>query len=223
MKYFRNIITVTLLVTVLLALFGLAFGGATSTAGAQSKTEAVKYVPVQAGTYNLDPAHTVIGFGVKHLEIAIVEGRFKDFSGTINYNDQDPTRSTVEFTAKIDSIDTGVAPRDEHLRTADFFDAAKFPTMTFRSTKVEKKGKDFVLHGDLTIKGVTKPVSLPFTMTRAVKDPWGGTRFGIAASTMIDRRDFGITWGNQLPLGGLDVANEVSIKLHAEAVKAEAK
>ena len=223
MKYFRNIITVTLLVTVLLALFGLAFGGATSTAGAQSKTEAVKYVPVQAGTYNLDPAHTVIGFGVKHLEIAIVEGRFKDFSGTINYNDQDPTRSTVEFTAKIDSIDTGVAPRDEHLRTADFFDAAKFPTMTFRSTKVEKKGKDFVLHGDLTIKGVTKPVSLPFTMTGAVKDPWGGTRFGIAASTKIDRRDFGITWGNQLPLGGLDVANEVSIKLHAEAVKAEAK
>ena len=223
MKYFRNIITVTLLVTVLLALFGLAFGGAAPTAGAQSKTEAVKYVPVQAGTYNLDPAHSVIGFGVKHLEIAIVEGRFKDFSGTINYNDQDPTRSTVEFTAKIDSIDTGVAPRDEHLRTADFFDAAKFPTMTFRSTKVEKKGKDFVLHGDLTIKGVTKPVSLPFTMTGAVKDPWGGTRFGIAASTKIDRRDFGITWGNQLPLGGLDVANEVSIKLHAEAVKAEAK
>ena len=223
MKYFRNIITVTLLVTVLLALFGLAFGGATSTAGAQSKTEAVKYVPVQAGTYNLDPAHSVIGFGVKHLEIAIVEGRFKDFSGTINYNDQDPTRSTVEFTAKIDSIDTGVAPRDEHLRTADFFDAAKFPTMTFRSTKVEKKGKDFVLHGDLTIKGVTKPVSLPFTMTGAVKDPWGGTRFGIAASTKIDRRDFGITWGNKLPLGGLDVANEVTIKLHVEAVKAEAK
>ena len=150
-------------------------------------------------------------------------GRFKDFKGTVQYNDQDPTRSTVEFSAKIDSIDTGVAQRDAHLKTADFFDAEKFPTMTFKSTHVEKKGKGYLLHGDLTIKGVTKSISLPFTMTGAVKDTWGGTRFGISAATTIDRRDFGITWGNGLPLGGLDVANEVSIELQAEAVRAEVK
>ena len=223
MRLFRNTITVTLAVTLLLALIGMAFGGTTQAVGAQVKSDAVKYAPVEAGAYNLDPAHTVIGFGVKHLEIALVEGRFKDFSGTIQYNAADPTKSTVEFSAKIDSIDTGVAQRDAHLRTADFFDAERFPTMMFKSKHVEKKGKGYVLHGDLTIKGVTKPVSLPFTMTGAVKDPWGGTRFGIEASTKIDRRDFGITWGNALPLGGIDVANEVTINLHAEAVKAEAK
>ncbi len=224
MKLFRNTITVTLAVTLLLALIGMAFGGTPQTAvGAQVTADVVKYAPVAAGAYNLDPAHTVIGFGVKHLEIALVEGRFKDFHGTIQYNDQDPTKSTVEFSAKIDSIDTGAAPRDAHLKTADFFDAEKFPTMTFKSTRVEKKGKGQVLHGDLTIKGVTKPIALPFTMTGAVKDPWGGTRFGIAASTKIDRRDFGITWGNALPLGGIDIANEVTIELHAEAVRVEAK
>ena len=224
MKLFRNTITVTLAVTLLLALIGMAFGGTPqSAAGARAEADVVKYAPVATGAYNLDPTHTVIGFGVKHLEIALVEGRFKDFNGSIHYNASDPTKSTVEFSAKIESIDTGVAQRDAHLNTADFFDAAKFPMMTFKSRHVEKKDKGYVLHGDLTIKGVTRPVSLPFTMTGAVKDPWGGSRFGIEASTKIDRRDFGITWGNALPLGGIDVGNEVTINLHAEAVKAEAK
>jgi polyisoprenoid-binding protein YceI len=222
MRVFRNSITVTVAVVILLALFGMVFGG-TKAAAVGAKTDVVKYAPVTAGAYNLDPAHTIIGFGVKHLEIAIVKGRFKDFNGTIQYNTADPKKSTVEFSAKIDSIDTGVEPRDAHLQTADFFDAEKFPTMTFKSKHVEKKDKGYVLHGDLTIKGVTKPVSLPFTMTGAVKDPWGGTRFGISASTKIDRRDFGITWGNALPLGGVDVANEVTIELQAEAVRAAAK
>ena len=218
-NFLQNIISATIITTLLLVLVGLALGSATQAPDADK----VNYAPVAAGTYNFDANHTIIGFGVKHLEIAIVEGRFKDLSGTVTYDDKDVTKSSVEFTAKIDSIDTGVAARDAHLRTPDFFDVAKYPTMTFKSTRVEKKGKDLVLHGDLTIKGVTKQVSFPFTMTGAVKDPWGGTRFGIAASTTINRRDFGITWGNTLPLGGIDVANQVAVDLHIEAVRAEAK
>jgi polyisoprenoid-binding protein YceI len=224
MKVLRNSIGAAVITMIVLALFTFVFGGNFKTSAAERTTmDTVSYMPIPAGAYNLDPAHTVIGFGVKHLEIAVVEGRFKDFKGTINFDDKDVTKSTVEFTAKIDSIDTGVTPRNEHLRTADFFDAAKYPEMTFKSTRVEKKGKSYVLYGDLTIKDVTKPVAIPFTITGAVKDPWGGTRFGVEASTTINRRDFGINYGNALPIGGFDVANEVAIKLHLEAVKSEPK
>jgi polyisoprenoid-binding protein YceI len=161
---------------------------------------------------------------VRHLEINWVEGRFKDFNGTINYDDKDVTRSKVQFTAKIESIDTGVEQRNAHLRTADFFDAAKYPEMKFVSTKIEKKGKGkYILFGDLTIKDVTKPISFPFTFTGAVPDPWGGTRFGIQAETVINRRDYNINWGNALPVGGFDVGNNVTVKLQLEAVKATAK
>jgi polyisoprenoid-binding protein YceI len=185
-----------------------------------AKPQAVKYAAVPAGDYTIDPAHSIIGFSIRHLEINFVEGRFKDFTGTIHLDDADVTRSTVEFTAKIESIDTGVAQRDTHLKTPDFFEAAKFPEMTFKSTKVEKKGKDhFVLTGDFTLKGVTKSISFPFTMTGAVKDPWGNTRFGISAETQIDRRDYGITWGHALESGGLDVGNQVAIGLKLEALK----
>ncbi len=215
------------LAIILAAFVALPFVGNVNllwTAQAQTKTEKVNYMPVPTGTYNLDPAHSLIGFAVEHLEINWVEGRFKDFVGTINYNDRDATKSTVEFSAKIDSIDTEVAPRDEHLRSADFFDAAKFPEMTFKSTKIEKGGKDgYVLHGDLTIKGVTKRIEFPFTFTGAIKDPWGGTRFGIEAQTKINRRNFGINYGNALPAGGFDVGNEVTINLRLEAVKQEPK
>jgi polyisoprenoid-binding protein YceI len=224
-KHIRQIILATVfaaLGTSLIATGSLA----TSTVNAQTKNavEKVRYEAVAAGSYSLDPAHSLIGFAVKHLEINLVEGRFKDFTGTINYNDQDPTKSTVEFSAKIASIDTEIAPRDEHLRSADFFDAAKFPEMTFKSTGIKSKGKNkYILVGDLTIKGVMRSVELPFTFTGAVKDPWGGTRFGIEAGTTINRRDFGINYGNALAAGGLDVGNEVIIKLRLEAVKQESK
>jgi polyisoprenoid-binding protein YceI len=130
----------------------------------------------------------------------------------------------VEFTAKIESIDTGVEPRNAHLRTADFFDAAKYPEMTFKSTSITRKGKDqYVMTGDFTLKGVTKQVSLPFTLAGAIKDGQGNTRFGVAAQTKIDRRDFGITWGKTMANGGLDVGHEVSIDIQLEAVKPAAK
>jgi polyisoprenoid-binding protein YceI len=187
---------------------------------AQEKTAKVNYAPVPGGDYKIDPAHSLIGFAIRHLEINWVEGRFKDFAGTIHYDDSDVTKSSVEFTAKVESIDTGVEPRNAHLRTADFFDVAKYPEMTFKSTKVERKGKDgYVLHGDLTLKGVTKQVALPFTMTGAIKDPWGNMRFGINAQTKINRRDYGITWGKAMESGGLDVGDEVTINLQLEAMK----
>jgi polyisoprenoid-binding protein YceI len=196
-------------------------GGLVSRAApTQEKSAKVVYAAVPGGDYNIDPAHSVIGFAIRHLEINWVEGRFKDFKGTVHFDDKDVTKSSVEFTAKVESIDTGVEPRDKHLRTADFFDVAKFPEMSFKSTRVERQGKDkYVLHGDFTLKGVTKQVSLPFAVTGAIKDPWGNTRFGVQAQTKIDRRDYGITWGKALENGGLDVGNEVTIELQLEAVK----
>ena len=219
----------TVLGVVLAAVIALSFGGGVispSSAQTQEKTKAAKinYAPVPAGTYNLDPAHSLIGFAVRHLEINLVSGRFKDFSGAINYNDRDVTKSTVEFNAKIASIDTEVAARDKHLLSADFFEAEKYPEMTFKSTKIEKRGKDdYVIQGDFTLKGVTKKIEFPFTFTGAIKDPWGNTRFGIEAQTKINRRDYGINYGNALPAGGFDVANEVTIDLRLEAVKPEPK
>jgi polyisoprenoid-binding protein YceI len=210
---------VAVLVAVTAATF--AIGGEPSwVVSAQERAAKVIYAPVPGGDYNIDPAHSIIGFSIRHLEIAWVEGRFKDFKGTVRFDESDVTKSTVEFSAKIESIDTGVEPRDKHLRTADFFDAAKYPEMTFKSTRVERKGGDkYVLHGDFTLKGVTKPVALPFTVTGAIKDPWGNTRFGVSAQTKIDRRDYGITWGKALENGGFDVGNEVTIDLQLEAVK----
>lgn len=218
MKKFRN----ALLGLALAALATLPFGAGliNSSVSAQAPAARVAYAPIPGGEYKLDPAHSIIGFAIRHLEIAWVEGRFKDFSGTIRYDDKDITKSAVEFTAKVASIDTGVEARDKHLRTADFFEVEKYPEMTFRSTRVEREGRDsYVLHGDLTLKGVTKPVALPFTVTGAIKDPWGNTRFGVEAQTKINRRDFQITYGNALAGGGFDVGNEVTIKLHLEAVQ----
>lgn len=219
MKRIRN----AFVAAALTALAALAFVGgpaAVVEAGAQARDTKVAYAPIPAGDYKIDPAHSIIGFAVRHLEINWVEGRFKEFEGTVHYDDKDVTKSSVEFSAKVESIDTGVAPRDKHLRTADFFEVEKYPTLTFKSTRVERKGKDaYVLHGDLTLKGVTKPVQLPFKLSGAVKDPWGNTRFGVQAETNINRRDFGINYGNAFAGGGLDVGNEVRITLQLEVLR----
>jgi polyisoprenoid-binding protein YceI len=189
-------------------------------AGAQQQSAGVSFEAIPGGDYRVDPAHSVIGFAIRHFEISFVRGRFKDFNSAIHYDAADVTKSTVEFTAKVESIDTGVAGRDNHLRTADFFDVAQFPEMKFKSTKVEKKGNGYIVHGDLTIKGVTKQVSFPFNLTGAVKDNRGNVRFGVAAETKLNRRDYGITWGAKMANGGLNVADEVLIELQLEAVKA---
>jgi polyisoprenoid-binding protein YceI len=219
MRRVRNAVMAAMLAAVMAAPF--VGGGVVSWAASpQGSAGKVSDAAVPGGDYNIDPAHSIIGFSIRHLEIAWVEGRFKDFKGAIHFDEKDVTKSSVEFTAKVESIDTGVEPRNKHLRTADFFDVEKYPEMTFKSTRVERKGKDgYVLHGDLTLKGVTKQVALPFTVTGAIKDPWGNTRFGVQAETKLDRRDYGITWGKTLENGGLDVGNEVTIELQLEAVK----
>lgn len=183
------------------------------------KPAKVSYLPIPGGDYKIDANHSIIGFTIRHNELTLVGGRFKDFTGSIHFDDKDVSKSSVEFNAKVDSIDTGVAGRDNHLRTADFFEVAKYPEMTFKSTMVERKGKSYVLTGDLTLKGVTKQVVLPFTITGAIKDGRGNTRIGIAAQTKIDRRDYGITWGHALATGGFDVAHDVTIDLHLEALQ----
>jgi polyisoprenoid-binding protein YceI len=220
MKRLRN----ALLFTALAVVIGAQAFGENSMpsilASAQEKAAKVSYAPIPGGDYKIDPAHSIIGFAIRHLEINWVEGRFKDFTGTVHYNDADVTKSSVEFTAKVESIDTGIEPRNKHLRTADFFEVEKYPEMTFKSTRVERKGKaSYVLYGDFTLKGVTKQISLPFTITGAIKDPQGNTRFGINAQTKINRRDYGITYGKAMDNGGLDVGNEVTIELQLEALK----
>lgn len=172
-----------------------------------------------AERYEIDTAHTFVTFSIPHLGINSARGSFRDVTGTIVYDEKDITKSSVEVRIKTASIDTNNEGRDRHLRSADFFDVEKFPEMTFKSRRVERKGKGFVAVGDLTIKGVTKEVSMPFTLSGPVKDPFGGvSRLGVEAGLTIDRRDFQITWSRVLDTGGLFVGNEVRIEIGVEAV-----
>ena len=174
----------------------------------------------EAGTYNFDKAHSFIGFKVKHMGLIEVPGFFRDFTGTVNYDNADPSRSTVEFTAKATSVDTGVAGRDRHLRTADFFDVEKFADLTFKSTKVEKKGKGWIVSGDLTMRGVTKAVTIPFEITGFVPgSDRAGAKIGIAGETLINRRDFGVNYGTNMPSGIPVIADQVKVVLQIEAAK----
>ena len=175
-----------------------------------------------AGAYGFDKAHTTIGFRVKHMGLVEIPGFFRDFTGTINYDPKDVTKSTVEFTAKIASVDTGVAPRNEHLQKPEFFDAAKYPDMTFKSTKIEKKGKDLILTGDLTIRDVTKSVSFPFNVAGFIKSD-RGTRMGATAETVINRRDFGVNYDQKLPNGVAAVSDNITVVLNIEANMAAPK
>ena len=171
-----------------------------------------------SGVYNFDKAHTSIGFNVKHMGLVNVPGYFRDFTGTVNYDAKDIIKSSVEFTAKMTSVDTGVGKRDDHLRTADFFEVEKYPDMTFKSTKVERKGKDLTVIGDLTMKGVTKQISFPAQIAGFIKDQRGGTRAGVTAETTINRRDFGVNYGSNLPNGAQVISDQVQVILNIEAI-----
>jgi polyisoprenoid-binding protein YceI len=173
-----------------------------------------------SGTYNLDKAHSFIGFKVKHLGLIDVPGYFRDFTGTVNYDAKNMEKSSVEFTAKVTSVDTGVAPRDAHLRKADFFDVEKYPELTFKSTKVEKKGKNLLLTGDFTLRGVTKQITFPVQIAGFLPpDERNGGRMGVTAETSINRRDFGVNYGSTLPNGVASLSDEVKINLQIEAIR----
>ena len=173
-----------------------------------------------SGVYSFDKAHTFIGFKVKHMGLIEVPGFFRDFVGTVNFDAKDITKSTVEFTAKATSVDTGVAGRDNHLRTKDFFEVEKFPDITFKSTKVEKKGKGYMLTGDFTMKGVTKSITFPFQISGWLPaDERSGGKMGITAETTINRRDYGVNYGTNLPSGIAAVSDDIKIVLQIEAGK----
>ena len=171
-----------------------------------------------SGQYDFDKAHSFIGFKVRHMGLIEVPGFFRDFTGSVNFDSKDISKSTVEFTAKATSVDTGVGGRDKHLRTADFFEVEKYPDITFKSTKVEKKGKQWMLTGDFTMKGVTKSITFPFEIAGWLPaDERSGGKMGIAAETTINRRDFGVNYGSNLPSGVAAVSDQVKIVLQIEA------
>ena len=168
-------------------------------------------------TWKLDEAHTNVEFAVKHLMISTVKGRFGEVSGTITGNIDDPFSVGAEIEIAVESIDTRQGQRDAHLRSADFFDALKWPTIRFEGKRVEGDlNSDFVFYGDLTIRDVTREIALEVTNEGAVKDPWGNSRIGFSAKTKIDRRNFGLTWNQALEAGGFVVGDEIRISIDAE-------
>ena len=173
---------------------------------------------IPVGTWNIDPAHSEAGFSVRHLMVSKVRGRISTFSGSITIAD-DPLRSSVEVTLDPASIDTRDAKRDEHLRSADFFEVTAHPTWTFRSTGVRADGDDWIVTGDLTIRGVTRSVDLEVEFNGTSGDPWGGTRAGFSAETEISRKDFGLEYNAVLETGGVVIGDTVKIELEIEAVK----
>ncbi|KEQ29511.1 YceI family protein [Pedobacter antarcticus] len=159
----------------------------------------------------LDPAHSELQFKVKHLMISTVTGSFSDFSAEITTEDADFNHAQVSFKASVDTINTGNKDRDGHLKGGDFFDAETHPEITFKSSSFEKDGSDYILQGDLTIKGVTKPVKLQAEFGGTAVDPWGNTKAGFTISGKINRTDFGLTYNAALETGGVMLGEEVKI------------
>lgn len=172
----------------------------------------------QPGTYVLEPGHTRVGFVARHLMVTKVRGRFAEFDGSITVA-EDPRASTAEATITTASVDTGSADRDTHLRSADFLDVQNYPEITFRNARVAAtSGTDLTIVGELTVKDVTREVTLDVTLDGVAKDPWGGTRLAVTASTEIDREDWGLTWNVALETGGVLVSKKVQLEIEAQAV-----
>ena len=172
-----------------------------------------------AGDYTLDVAHTRLGFSARHAMVTTVRGTFKDFEGTAHVDTANPANSKVELTIRTDSIDTGVADRDAHLRSADFFEIESHPEITFTSTNVERDGDDWTITGDLTIKGETKPVTIDFESNGSARDPFGNLRVGFEGGTAINRKDWGLTWNAALETGGVLVSEKVTLSFDVSAIR----
>jgi len=181
-------------------------------------------LPLFADTYTVDKSHSEANFSVRHL-VSKVSGKFDDFSGSITTDGKSAETSSVEFTIKTASVDTGNADRDKHLQTADFFDAAKNPEITFKSTSIKPTAKKNVydVTGDFTMRGVTKRITLPVEFNGFAKDPWGNQRAGFSATTTVNRKDYGINWNKALDNGGYLLSDDVDITVNIEAVKKKAE
>jgi polyisoprenoid-binding protein YceI len=178
-----------------------------------------------AAVWKIDPDHSNVGFKVRHLMVSNVRGSFDKHSGTVDINDKDISKSRVEMTIDTASINTNVQKRDEHLRSPDFFDVAKYPTMTFVSKKVNRVGQDRLrVAGDLTLHGVTREVVLDVEgPSPESKDPWGNIRRGATATAKINRKDYGLVWNKALETGGVVVGDEVTITLDVEMIRLQPK
>ena len=172
-----------------------------------------------SGDYTIDPTHTRIGFSTRHAMVTTVRGQFTDFAGTAHVDAANPAASKVELTIQTGSVDTGVADRDGHLRSADFFDADNNKEITFVSTQVERDGDDWVITGDLTIKGVTKPITIPFESNGSARDPFGNLRIGFEGGTSINRKDWGLTWNAALETGGVLVSEKIKLDFDISAIQ----
>ncbi len=178
--------------------------------------------PGTVTTWNIDPAHSGAEFKVKHMMISNVKGKFSGLTGVLKLDEHNYAQSSVEASIPVSSVSTGDEKRDGHLVSADFFDAEKFPAMTFKSTSIESiGGGDYEVTGDLTIHGVTKPVVLKLEdVSQPSKDPWGNHRIGLSGTTKINRKDFGLGWNAPLETGGVLVGEEVTITLDVQFIKA---
>jgi polyisoprenoid-binding protein YceI len=169
-------------------------------------------------TWTIDPSHTTVEFVAKHMMITTVKGRFADVTGTIVADEANFTDSSVEVTMQAESLDTRTGERDAHLRSPDFLDVDRYPTITFKSTSIRGTKEKFQVTGDLTIRDITKPITLDVEFGGEGKDPWGGTRASFSAHGKFDRRDYGLTWNVALETGGILVSNEVKINIEAQVV-----
>ena len=189
----------------------------TTTVSPASRTHEGVELPVP-GTYAIDASHTHVGFVARHLMVSKTRGHFPTVSGTITIGD-DPVDSSVEVTINTADVETGDVKRDGHLRSADFFDVEQYPTISYRSTRVNPVAPGrFAVEGELTVRDVTKPVQLQVTFEGAVTDPWGNIRGGFAATAEVDREDFGLTWNQVLEGGGVLVGKKITIEIEAEGV-----
>ncbi|QDY91390.1 polyisoprenoid-binding protein [Arthrobacter sp. UKPF54-2] len=178
--------------------------------------------PEYAGQWRFDPTHTRIGFSTRHAMVTKVRGAFNDFDGLITVDPENPERSKVELTVKVASIDTRNADRDQHLRTNDFFDAPQFPEITFVSSRVDQVDEGhFIVSGDVTIRGVTKEISIPIDFIGVERDPMGNLRAGFEGSRRIDRQDFGLKWNTALDSGGVLVSDKITLEFEVSAIKSE--
>ncbi|MFE2043316.1 YceI family protein [Streptomyces sp. NPDC059477] len=172
------------------------------------------------GEYTLDPAHTTIGFTARHAMVTNVKGKFLDFTGTLHLDGDDPAKSTAAIDVKMESVDTGNPDRDGHLKSSDFFKIDEFPTMTFRSTRAEAVGDDdYRITGDLSVLGVTKPITIDLEFNGAAKDPFGNERVGFEGKTEIKRSEWGLTWNAALETGGFLVSDKIKLNFDISAIK----
>jgi polyisoprenoid-binding protein YceI len=205
-----------MLIRPIIASLVLSLAASSAVAQAPAKAPAPAATPAGLTEWTIDPSHSHVGFTVPHMVVSEVDGKFKQWKGQALLDEKALEKSQVSFTIEAGSIDTADAKRDEHLKGADFFDTAKYPQITFKSTKITKAGAGYNLQGDLTIHGVTKPVTLTATVSDSVASPWGNLVRAVKISGKVKRGDFGLNWNKTLDKGGLLVGDTVNLNLKLE-------